>query len=148
MTLQHVGVATNLGQPDHVRRQQSRDDLGYFFSTCGVRNYSAVTGACMMTRADLYRRLGGYNESLAVSYNDVDYCFKVRSAGFTAVYAPKAELIHFESQSRKPVLHVAENEYFQSEWACMLTRDPFYNERKLKTQPPSFDVHYKSRWWS
>jgi len=148
MTLQHVGVATNFGQADHVRRQRPRDDIGYFFSTCGVRNFSAVTGACMMTPADLYRRLGGYNEALAVSYNDVDYCFKVRSAGLTAVYAPKAELIHFESQSRKPVLNVAESEYFQSEWARMLTRDPFYNEQNLHTRPPSFEVEYKSRWWS
>jgi GT2 family glycosyltransferase len=147
MTLQHVGIATNFGHPDHVRRQRPRDDLGYFFSTCGVRNFSAVTGACMMTRADVYRRLGGYNESLAISFNDVDYCFRVRAAGLTAVYAPKAELIHFESQSRKPVLDVAESEYFHTHWATMLTQDPFYNEENLQTLPPSFEVQHKPRWF-
>ena len=145
MTVQHAGVVTNLGNPEHVRRGRPRDDPGYFFSTCSVRNFSAVTGACMMTRSDLYRRLGGYNQALAISYNDVDYCFKVRESGLTAVYAPKAELIHFESQSRTPNLELAEAAYFHRRWARMAHSDPFYNEQNLEVLPTSFEVKHSSR---
>jgi O-antigen biosynthesis protein len=145
LTVQHAGVATNLGNPEHVRKMRSRDDLGYFFSACSVRNFSAVTGACMMTRADIYRRLGGYNEALAISYNDVDYCLKVREAGLTAVYAPGAELIHFESQSRIPRLERGESEYFHRHWARMLISDPFYNEDNLEVLPASFEVKHNPR---
>nr|WP_249812424.1 MULTISPECIES: glycosyltransferase [unclassified Bradyrhizobium] len=145
LTVQHAGVVTNLGNPEHVRKMRSRDDLGYFFSACSVRNFAAVTGACMMTRADLYRRLGGYNEALAISYNDVDYCFKVREVGLTAVYAPGAELIHFESQSRIPRLECGEGEYFHRHWARMLISDPFYNEDNLEVLPASFEVKHNPR---
>ena len=100
LKVQHAGVAVNACNPDHVRRGAQRTDQGYFFSTCGVRNYCAVTGAVMMTRAALYREVGGYTESLAISFNDVDYCLKVAERGYTVVYAPKAEIVHFESKSR------------------------------------------------
>jgi GT2 family glycosyltransferase len=73
---QHVGVVQPFGNPDHVRQRFPRNDAGYFYSTCGVRNYSAVTGACMMTPANIYREVGGYSDELAVSFNDVDFCMK------------------------------------------------------------------------
>jgi GT2 family glycosyltransferase len=144
-TVQHAGVVTNLGNPEHVRRTKPREDLGYFFSACAVRNYSAVTGACMMTPAHLYQRLGGYNEELAVSYNDVDYCLKVREAELTVVYAAKAELFHFESLSRKPTLDITEGEYFHTRWARMVTSDPYYNESDLELLPASFEVKHNQR---
>ncbi|MCK1321661.1 glycosyltransferase [Bradyrhizobium sp. 162] len=146
MTLQHVGVATNQGNPEHLRRMHPADDRGYFFSSCTARDFSAVTGACMMARADVYRRVGGYNEALAISYNDVDFCFKIREAGLTAVFAPRAQLIHFESQSRSPVLDLAESEYFHARWAHMLTSDPYYNEESLEVLPGSFEVKHNPRW--
>jgi O-antigen biosynthesis protein len=126
---QHVGAVLNSGNPDHVRRLHPRDDLGYFFSTCGTRNFSAVTGATMMTRTEIYRRVGGYNEALPVNFNDVDYCLKVRECGCTVVYAPQAELVHFESQSREAKVEHFELEYFHKRWAEMVTIDPFYNEK-------------------
>jgi len=146
LTLQHAGVATNKGNPEHIRRMYPHNDRGYFFSTCSARDYSAVTGACMMVRAEVYRRLGGYNEALAISYNDVDFCFKIREAGLTVVYAPRAQLIHFESQSRKPILDLAESEYFHTRWASMLTSDPYYNEENLEILPGSFEVDHNPRW--
>jgi len=100
----------------------------------------------MMVRAEVYRRLGGYNEALAISYNDVDFCFKIREAGLTVVYAPRAQLIHFESQSRKPILDLAESEYFHTRWASMLTSDPYYNEENLEILPGSFEVDHNPRW--
>ncbi|WP_051334358.1 glycosyltransferase [Bradyrhizobium sp. Ai1a-2] len=144
LTLQHAGVAVNAGNPDHVRRFSKRDDQGYFFSTCGTRNYCAVTGAVMMTRAALFQQVGGYTESLAISFNDVDYCLKVSERGHTIVYAPKAELIHFESKSREPRLDLSELRYFHRRWATFAV-DPFYNETNLAVAPPKFVVQHNAR---
>jgi len=135
---QHVGVVHIFGNPDHVRRLFPRNDAGYFFSTCGVRNYSAVTGACMMTPARTYREVGGYSEELAVSFNDVDFCMKVRRKGLGVVYAPAAELIHMEAQSHVVSLDIAELSWYHRQWAAELVSDPFYNERFLTVRPPTF----------
>jgi len=137
-TTQHVGVVHNFGNPDHVRQHFPRDDAGYFFSTCGVRNYSAVTGACMMTPARVYREVGGYSHELAVSFNDVDYCMKVRRRGLWVVYTPNAELIHMESLSHVVSLDMAELAWFHQRWAPELVSDQFYNERFLTVEPPTF----------
>jgi glycosyltransferase involved in cell wall biosynthesis len=143
-TLQHVGVVFNSGNPDHVRRGFPRGDAGYFFSTCGVRNYSAVTGACMMVAAQTYRSVGGYSEDFAVSYNDVDFCLKVRSKGFWIVYAPAAELVHMESQSRVPYLDTKEHDLLLKKWGKSLNLDRFYNERFLTVCPPTFEAAINS----
>ena len=140
LTTQHVGVVLNAGVPDHVRRFKPSDDHGYFYSTLAVRNYVAVTGACMMTRATTYHHVGGYSESLSVNYNDADYCLKVVETGKTVVYAPRSELIHFESQSREARVAPAESEYFAERWAAYGVTDPFYNERNLTVASPTFEV--------
>ena len=72
------------------------DDDGYYFSTCVVRNFTAVAGSIMMTRTSLFKQLGGYTEALPTNFNDVDYCLKAKRAGYTTVYEPQAELIHYE----------------------------------------------------
>lgn len=136
---QHVGVVHNSGNPDHVRRLFPGNEAGYFFSTCGVRNYASVTGACMMTRASLYREVGGYSDNLAVSYNDVDYCMKVNKKGFWVVYAPSAELTHMESQSRVASADVGEVAWYHRQWAAQIISDKFYNERFLTVASPTFE---------
>jgi GT2 family glycosyltransferase len=120
---QHIGVVHNGGKPDHVRRWYPRDEAGYFFSTCGVRNYMGVTGACMMTPTRLYESVGGYSDELAINYNDVDYCMKVRALGLYILYAPRAELFHFESQSRRVPRVVDETNIYQKNWACDTVSD-------------------------
>jgi GT2 family glycosyltransferase len=135
---QHVGVVQPFGNPDHVRRRFPRNDAGYFFSTCGVRNYSAVTGACMMTPASIYREVGGYGDELAVNFNDVDYCMKVRRKGLSVVYTPSAELIHMESLSRDVSLDRGELACYRQRWAAEVVSDPFYNQRFLTVEPPTF----------
>jgi GT2 family glycosyltransferase len=142
---QHVGVVHNYSNPDHVRRGYAGDEAGYFFSTCGVRNYLAVTGACMMTRTDLFQLVGGYTERLAVSFNDVDYCLKIRELGFRTVYAPQALLTHMESMSREAFADPDELEYYHRRWAKVLTRDSYYNERFLSVNPPTFQPSFKRR---
>ena len=135
---QHVGVVQPFGNPDHVRRRFPRNDAGYFFSTCGVRNYSAVTGAVMMTPASIYRAVGGFSDELAVSFNDVDFCMKVRRKGLWVVYTPSAELIHMESLSRVASLDMGELAWYHQRWAAELVSDQFYNERFLTVEPPTF----------
>ena len=139
-TTQHVGVVLNAGVPDHVRRFKPSDEQGYFYSTMAARNYVAITGACMMTRVSTYNQVGGYTEALSVNYNDADYCLKVIETGKTVVYAPRSELIHFESQSREARVAAAESQYFAERWAGYGVSDPYYNERNLTVASPTFEV--------
>ncbi|MCP3671475.1 MAG: glycosyltransferase [Gammaproteobacteria bacterium] len=134
---QHAGVVHNYGNPDHVRRLFPGDEAGYYFSTCGVRNFMAVTGAVMMTLSKVYREVGGYSEELAVSFNDVDYCLKVREKGFQSIYAPKAELTHMESQSRVASVDVGELAWYHKRWAHDVAVDPYYNEQFLAVERPT-----------
>jgi len=143
--IQHAGVAHNNGNPDHVRRLYPRDEAGYFFSTCGVRNFMAVTGAAMLTSAKTYHSVGGYSEELAVSYNDTDYCLKVREVGLSIVYAPKVELIHMESQSRVASADFREVLWYQKRWAEQIIFDNYYNEHFLTVASPTFVPHINSR---
>lgn len=135
---QHVGVVQPFGNPDHVRRGFARNDAGYFYSTCGVRNYTAVTGAVMMVKANVYKEVGGYSEELAVCFNDVDFCMKVGSKGLTVVYTPCAELIHMESLSRVAELDMSELAWFHQRWATELVKDKYYNDKFLTVEPPTF----------
>ena len=137
-SIQHVGVVHNDGNPDHVRTLYPRNDAGYFYSTCGIRNYMAVTGAVMMTRASIFREVGGYSEELAVSYNDTDYCLKVLSKGFSILYNGKVELIHMESMSRVPSADPNEVRFYHERWASETYSDPFYNENFLNVSPSTF----------
>jgi len=136
--IQHVGVVNNHGNPHHVRRLFPRDEAGYYFSTCGVRNYMAVTGAVMMTSSYIYRKVGGYTEDLAVSFNDIDYCLKVQENGFWIVYAPQVELIHMESLPRIPLADMGELAWYHTRWASQIISDPYYNEQFLSLAPPTF----------
>jgi glycosyltransferase involved in cell wall biosynthesis/tetratricopeptide (TPR) repeat protein len=139
--IQHAGVVHSHGNPDHVRRGFSRYDRGYFFSTCGVRNYAAVTGACMMVRKEIYWSVSGYTEELVVNFNDIDFCQKVRAMGLSIVYTPHVELIHYESQSiKKGFVDQREVKFYHERWAPKLTIDPFYNEQHLSIGPATFEV--------
>ncbi len=136
--LQHVGVAHHEGLPDHVRKHYAREDPGYMFSTAAVRNYLAVTGACMLTRADLFRAAGGFEERFRVNYSDIDYCMKLRRMGLRVVYTPHAELFHFESASRKAEVAPQEIVLYRERWQARAARDPYYNSDYFRTSPPDF----------
>jgi GT2 family glycosyltransferase len=136
--IQHAGVVQPFGNPDHVRRSFARDDPGYFYSTCGVRNFSAITGAVMMSKTSIYREVGGYTDELAVCFNDVDFCMKVGRKGLSVVYTPRAELIHMESLSRIVELDMEELAWFHKRWSTELVSDQFYNDRFLTVEPPTF----------
>jgi GT2 family glycosyltransferase/glycosyltransferase involved in cell wall biosynthesis len=101
--IQHAGVLHS-GNADLVSiafRLMPGNESGYLSYNKVTRNYSAVTAACMLTRRDLFLRLGGFDQkNLAVAYNDVDYCYRLLAAGHRVVYCPDAELFHAEASSR------------------------------------------------
>jgi GT2 family glycosyltransferase len=109
---------------------------GYAGSAMLPRNYSAVTGACMMTRRDVFERVGGFNERLATDFNDIDYCLRLRRAGYRVVFTPYARLLHLESSSfglrrQSP----AEADEMRRAWGPVLERDPYYNPNLTRDFP-------------
>jgi GT2 family glycosyltransferase len=127
--IQHAGVVLLNGAPGHPYYNHPAEDSGYFVSAQVARNYIAVTGACMMTRHELWDKVGGFSEDFPLNYNDVDYCLKVREQGCRTVYVPEAELYHYESVSREAARGVkpGELEHFQSKWLERYFLDPYYN---------------------
>ena len=126
--VQHAGVLLGVGEvAGHAFRYCRDDDPGYFGSAEAIRNYSAVTAACMMTRRAVYLEMGGLNEiDLPVAYNDVDYCLRLREKGLLIVYTPYAKLRHHESVSRGLANNPRESAYVCRRWAHAMP-DPYYN---------------------
>jgi GT2 family glycosyltransferase len=127
--IQHAGVVLLNGAPGHPYYNHPAEDIGYFLSAQVARNYIAVTGACMMTRHELWDKVGGFSEDFPLNYNDVDYCLKERELGCRTVYVPEVELYHYESVSREAARGVkpGELEHFQSKWLERYFLDPYYN---------------------
>jgi glycosyl transferase family 2 len=127
--LQHVGVATGVcGVAAHLLHQHPGGSLACDGIAASVRNCSAVTGACLMTRRAVYDQVGGFDERLASDFNDVDFCLRTRRAGYRIVYTPYARLYHHESATfgarrQQP----ADVERVRRIWGDALMHDPYYN---------------------
>jgi len=137
-TIQHAGVVIGLGAhrtAGHTHYMQSRENLGYMGRLCYAQDVTAVTGACLLVKKELYDKLGGLDESFEVSLNDVDLCLRLRHMGLLNVWTPFAELYHFESKSRglddkgeKAERYNRESEQFRQKWKEDLEAgDPYYN---------------------
>lgn len=145
-TIQHGGIILGIGGvAGHAHRTFSSMHEGYFGRLRVVQNMSAVTAACLMMRRDVYEQIGGYDESMAVAFNDVDLCLSVRRKGYLIVWTPYAELIHFESKTRgadnnlvKEQRFRGEIRRFQEKWGTS-TADPYYNPN-LTLQSEDFSV--------
>ena len=101
-TIQHAGVIMGInGSAGHSHKSYPRKAVGDLYRLVTTQDYMAVTGACLMTKTELYRAAGGLDEAkFAVAYNDVDYCLKLWQKGLLNVYTPRAEAYHYESKSR------------------------------------------------
>ena len=137
-TIQHAGVVIGLGAhrtAGHVHYRQKRENLGYMGRLCYAQDMTAVTGACLLVKKSLYEQVGGLDESFEISLNDVDFCLKLRKAGYLNVFTPFAELYHFESISRglddqgeKAKRYNEESERFRNKWKAELEAgDPYFN---------------------
>jgi GT2 family glycosyltransferase len=93
-----------------------------------TRNVSSVTGACLGIRAELFRRLGGFDTEFPSNYGDVDICLRVGEAGYRVVYEPSALLRHYEGKTRELSVDYSERERFYRRWHRIIEAgDPFYN---------------------
>ena len=122
--VQHEGIIIGLGGGSAGKI----DHGGYFGLGQSIRNCSAVTAACMLTRSSVFWELGGFDEHLRVAFNDVDYCLRAREKGYLITYTPFSTLYHQESATRGK-LHPAKDEgFFRSRWGRPGEfRDPYYN---------------------
>lgn len=133
--IQHAGVILGLGDgADHVHKNEEGAASGYRTRLQLHANVSAVTAACLFVRKELYEAMGGLDEALQVCFNDVDFCIRVRDAGYRNVFTPYAELYHYESLSRGSDEKPENRERFRQEiaimrkrWGPALANDPFYS---------------------
>ena len=137
--VQHAGVILGLrGPADHPFVGRSSDDKGYLNRLIADQNYSVVTAACLMVRKEVYEAAGGLDEELfRVSYNDVDFCLKVRELGFMTVWTPYAKVMHEGSVSQHNVDRATfeakrkrfedEQDRFYHKWLPLIAKDPAYN---------------------
>ncbi|NJC87774.1 MAG: glycosyl transferase family 2, partial [Desulfuromonas sp.] len=131
----------------HLLSLLVRDAPGYCDRAILAQDLSAVTGACLMTWRRLYRELGGLNcHDLPVSFNDVDYCLRVRESGRRVVWTPHAELYHHESISRgkdenpeRAERTRREADWMRRRWKHIMHHDPFYNPN-LSYERPDFSL--------
>ena len=114
--LQHAGVAVLGGRPAHPFYAHRGDHAGHFNSLLVPRNCSAVTGACLMTRADVFRSMGGFDEGFPLNYNDVDYCLRLIAGGRRVVCTPHARLYHHELGTRSAGVRPEEADAFRRRW--------------------------------
>jgi GT2 family glycosyltransferase/tetratricopeptide (TPR) repeat protein len=134
-SIQHAGAVTGVGGiANHVMCGSPGDAPGYAGNLELVTNYSVVTGACMMVSKTKFQNVGGFEEYLAVAFNDVDLCLKLRKLGLYNVYLPFVELYHYESKSRgmdnspeKAERLEKETFYMRQAWGEVIDSDPFYS---------------------
>lgn len=135
-TLQHAGVILGIGGvAGHAHHKLTRAQGGYFSRAQLIQNYSAVTAACFVVRKSVFWEVDGLNEKdLSVAFNDVEFCIKVRDAGYRNLWTPFAELYHHESATRGFEDTPEKQARFAKEVGFMLHRygdslkfDPAYN---------------------
>ena len=121
-TIQHAGVVPGIGHvAGHVFRSFPRDKEVAMFRIQSTQEVAAITGACLLTKKELFLELGGFDQdNLKIAYNDVDLCFKLIKLGKKVVYTPLVQLKHYESKSRKFDLSKSEKKRYDQEVKFMI----------------------------
>jgi len=137
--IQHAGVVMGLyDNCGHAFKGLDGSRPHYFDFTDVIRNVSAVTGACLMTRASVFRQANGFDEDeFAVAFNDVDFCLRLGSLGYQNLYTPHAVLYHHESLSKTSkdlIPHPKEVAAMRLKWGKTIAHDPFYNPNLTRNQ--------------
>lgn len=126
--LQHGGLALGVFEAaGHLQEGLPGSLPGYLGWVSVIRDTSAVTGACLMTRREVFEELEGFDTSFPIAFNDVDYCLRARERGLLVVYTPLAVLVHHESASTGHTDGTEIRERFWERWAAELPNDPYYN---------------------
>lgn len=142
-TVQHGGVIIGiLDVAGHSHKGFSRNSCGYINRLCVVQNLSAVTGACLMVRKEVFKEAGGFDENFILAYGDVDLCLKIRAKGYLIIWTPFSELYHYESITRgyedtpeKRERINGEIKLFYNKWHDIFKKgDPYYNINLTKNK--------------
>lgn len=139
-TVQHAGIVVGIGGSargigDNMFTGLPKARSGYLHKASLQMDYSAVTAACMMVKREAFEQVNGFEEKLAVAFNDVDFCLKIRAKGLLVVFNPLVQAYHYESKSRgsedspeKVARFQREIEYMRTHWISILKQgDPYYN---------------------
>ena len=141
-TVQHAGIVHGVvrGLPDHAMRGLMANDPGYTLLGKVTRNCTAVTAACLLTRRELFLRLGAFNQDdFAVQYNDVDYCLRLEAEGYRSVVSAESLLVHHEEASRCSEKYcLEENLNYLVKYRCR--EDKYYSPHLLKESKPCFKI--------
>lgn len=142
--VQHAGVILGYsGIAGHAFIGQARGERGYFSRIVCMQDYSAVTAACMLVKANLFHEVKGFDEKFKVAFNDVDFCLKVREKEKLVIYDPYIEAYHYESKSRGSDEKPKNKQRFEQEkqllrlkWAkYIVDGDPYYNVNLSRLYP-------------
>lgn len=149
--IQHAGVVLGYGGgAGHAHKYFPRYHPGYMKRLIATQNFSAVTAACLLVKKAKFDEVGGLNEKdLAVAFNDVDFCLRVRETGVRNVYCAEAELYHHESVSRgldvapeKAARFNRELDYLRTSWSDYINHDPAYSPN-LTLKRENFSIKRK-----
>jgi len=136
-TIQHAGVLIGIGGiTSHAFEGLSRNDQGYEGLVQTVRECSAVTGACLMIKKNLFEQVGGFDENLAYSFNDVDLCLRLREKEYSVIYTPHAQLYHHGTASRPYTEDDNEIRYFVKRWYDLILKGDLYYDQNLSRIKP------------
>lgn len=126
--VQHAGVCLGFrGTADHIMRNFDPGTDGYAGSLSCAHEISAVTAACLMVKRSLYDQMGGLNELYRTLYQDVDFCLRLRDAGYRNIFVPAARLYHHESYTRKSDYDLLDRALMIDTWDSAIANDPFFN---------------------
>ena len=136
-TIQHAGVLIGIGGiTSHAFEGLPRSDNGYKGLVQTIRECSAVTGACLMIKKSVFEQIGGFDETLAYSFNDVDLCLRLREKGYSIIYTPHAQLYHHGTASRPYTEDNDEIRYFVKRWHDVILKgDPYYDQNLSRVKP-------------
>jgi O-antigen biosynthesis protein len=156
--IQHAGVILGVGGiAGHADAGEARHNSGYHERLLVDQDVSCVTGACMVVRRDVFQATGGFDESLPGAFNDVDFCLRLRKAGWRIVWTPHAQLYHRESVSigrhysrDRESEWTAEASLMATRWPDELGRDPYYSPNlsldQLQLWEPAFPPRVSYPW--
>jgi O-antigen biosynthesis protein len=137
-TVQHAGIVLGLGAAGVAGHSYHLKSRGYPGQMCRMhlaQEVSGVTAACLMMRRDVFEKIGGYDETFKVAFNDVDLCLRIREAGYVVIWTPRAELYHYESVSRgsdfddqaRKDRFAGECARMRARWVSQIDADPYFN---------------------
>ena len=133
--IQHAGITNLRVGPAHKLQFAHDKEDHYFGQNRGVHDMLGVTGACLLVKKTIFEKAGGFDETLAVAFNDVDLCYKIYEEGYYNVVRNDLFLFHHESLSRgkdgeseeKQLRLLREKDYLYEKHQDLYGKDPFYH---------------------